>query len=98
MGGSELTALSCASSTSCWAVGFYYRKSGEANEALYWNGTRWSRVATPEPGQGAYAHILRGVSCASWVKCWAVGYLFSAPGLSLGQQLLLWNGKKWVAA
>ncbi|HZO79451.1 MAG TPA: hypothetical protein VFB39_15525 [Solirubrobacteraceae bacterium] len=96
VGGSELTSVSCASPTSCWAVGFYYTKNAELNEALLWNGKRWRRAATPEPDHAAYAHILRGVACASAVKCWAVGYLYSAPGLSLGQQLLLWNGKKWA--
>lgn len=96
VGGSELTSVSCASATSCWAVGFYYKKNGELNEALLWNGKRWRRVATPQPVPSAYAHILRGVSCASPVKCWAVGYSFSAPGLSLGQQILRWNGKKWA--
>lgn len=94
-GGAELSSVSCVAATSCWAVGYYFKQGGELDQALRWNGTRWSVVATPRLGKGAYADLLRGVSCTSRTKCWAVGYTYSAPGLLLGKLLLRWNGKKW---
>jgi hypothetical protein len=93
-GGTELTSISCTKPSRCWAVGYYYNPKGVRNEALRWNGKRWSQLPTPQPGRGARTHQLYGVSCASHLDCWAVGYIFNGTGAAL-DQALQWNGRRW---
>ena len=47
---SSLSAVACTSARNCWAVGSYDHGAGPLNQALHWDGTSWSRVATPDPG------------------------------------------------
>jgi hypothetical protein len=70
--------VSCASSTTCTAVGFYFLNSNEgaptATLAERWNGTSWGREVTPNasiPQVGGSS--LHAVSCVSSVTCLAVG-------------------------
>src|SRR5712692_2074574 len=91
---SSLQAVTCRSARDCWAVGSYETPSAQLNEALHWNGTRWSRVVTPDHGTGAGAHSsLAAVSCTSAGNCWAVGS-YESGTISLNQALL-WNGTRW---
>ena len=74
---SGLNAVSAASPTDIWAVGF--QSSGSTPEttlAEQFNGTSWSVVATPNPA-GAGATVLTGVSALSSTAVWAVGESFS---------------------
>jgi hypothetical protein len=92
---SELRAVNCISRSSCWAVGGY-SNSAELNQALHWNGKKWSRVRTPNPGGTSSGAIneLFGVRCLKSNDCWAVGGYFR-NGAQLNQTLH-WNGKKWT--
>jgi alpha-tubulin suppressor-like RCC1 family protein len=101
---SELNALSCTSAANCWATGSDGYDGSSAltsNQALHWNGHKWSVVPAPEPdGTGAFAsNILTGVNCSSPDNCWAVGYIGNldlvAPILN---EALHWNGKHWSTA
>ena len=68
---SELFDVTCTSSVSCWSVGeFGSGLIGPTekirNQVLRWNGKRWSRVRTPNPGgigggphQRAFLHSVR---------------------------------------
>lgn len=95
---SSLTAVACTSARNCWAVGSYDHGAGQLNQALHWDGTSWSRVATPDPGvPGSGAHSLNGVSCTSRASCWAVGIHISDRGISRNA-VLRWNGTSWSAA
>jgi hypothetical protein len=85
-----LAAVSCASSTSCLAVGEYdisdgtYFTLGER-----WNGTTWSIDPGLAVRDGGYI-VMRGVSCPTPTSCFAVG---NAQGSStLAVQL---NGITW---
>ncbi len=71
--GSELTALSCASSTSCSAVGIYVEyQTPYLAFAEAWDGSTWTVQSTPEAsGTDTY---LEGISCPSPGACTAVGY------------------------
>ena len=96
----RLSDVTCTGPVSCWAVGEFGSISGSVgvvvNEALHWNGRRWSLVATPDPGGLASddSNFLEGVRCASAASCWAVG--FSAPaGQPARNQALHWNGTRW---
>jgi hypothetical protein len=97
----SLLAVRCPSVANCWAVGSANKSLGSAglNQALHWDGRKWSLVPTPDPGgtsSGALSE-LNGVGCGSAHDCWAVGDYAagtsaSAPTLS---QALHWNGRIW---
>jgi hypothetical protein len=92
---SELQGVTCVSSSSCWAVGDYEQSNAELDQVLHWNGSKWSRVSTPNPGGTAANAIntLFGVTCTSSSNCWAVGYYVSGAELN---QTLHWNGSTWT--
>jgi hypothetical protein len=73
---SVLSGVSCASATSCVAVG---RATGSTTPSLIesWDGTTWSMIPSPKPHESS----LSGVSCVSVANCTGVGY-FLAGGLT----------------
>src|SRR5215469_14796478 len=94
----SLLGVACPSTTSCWAVGSFGSLTQlSRNEALHWNGHKWSLAFTPDPdGTGAGAqNRLRAVACTSRADCWAVGNYGSTPGVVVNEALR-WNGKKWT--
>ena len=90
--GSELYAVSCASSTFCTAVGEYYNSGSEERKMLAesWNGTEWKTQSTPEPGGATEESRLTDVSCASSTSCTAVG-----QGADEALFADHWNGTEW---
>lgn len=98
--GNQLFAASCTSATSCWAVGYYGSISGGTgvvlNEALRWNGRKWSLTTTPNPAGTAKLdeNQLLGVRCSSASRCWTVGGQ-DKSGDSEVSQALHWNGTRW---
>ncbi len=75
---------------SCWAVGGYGKANGATvNQALYWNGRKWSLTRTSNPaGTGpADNNLLYNVSCASLKTCWAVGADFGYSGPVVAEAL-----------
>jgi hypothetical protein len=76
----ELEDVSCASATSCVAVGKRLEKSVEIPYIAAWNGTSWSSQ-TP-----AGANNLFGISCTASNACMAVGS---------GPEVERWNGSSW---
>jgi hypothetical protein len=97
---SGLFAVRCLTAKSCWAVGDSYRNDVTRNQALHWNGKRWSVVSTPDPGGSRPGLLseLTDVTCVSSANCWAVGdYGNPSSGtLKLRNEVLHWNGKKWA--
>ncbi len=80
-GGSELSpfaAVSCATPTSCTAVGYYANANVNANRgsseglAEHWNGSGWTVQPMPTPA-GSNVYGLAGVSCPTTHMCMAVG-------------------------
>ena len=55
--------------------------------ALHWNGSIWSRSATPSPD--AYENFLNGVLAMSSNNVWAVGQS------GLESFVVHWNGGRW---
>src|SRR4029079_11085749 len=86
-----LNAVSCPSTTSCFAVGAYTDFPKHFVE--HWNGTSWSIVSTPSPPDTTNSQ-LKGVSCPSTTSCYAVGYYFNG---SVTNTILVehWNGTRW---
>ncbi len=90
--------LTCVSPSDCWAVGGYAKSKTEAsNEALHFNGKKWTLVATPDPaGTGRHGqNLLYDVACVSASDCWAVGTEERGMGAQFNEALH-WNGKKWA--
>src|SRR5207253_591293 len=81
----ELRAVTCASSSDCWAVGFYYNGSDDQTLIEHWDGISWSIVSSPNDGT---THLL-GVTCASSSDCWAVGRYNN------GSVIERWDGTSW---
>ena len=84
---SVLSGISCASETSCFAVGRYEVGYGARTLIEQWDGTSWSIVASPNAAGGAYSS-LSGVSCPSSTRCIAVG----------GTLVEEWNGTAWAVS
>lgn len=77
--GAELSAVSCASSVFCAAVG---ESSRNTTLAARWDGMSWTIESSPSLGSDVG---LTGVSCVSAAACTAVG----------GVSALRWNGRRW---
>lgn len=82
----EFDSISCTSTRSCVAVGYFLGPGGEHTLAERFNGHSWSTERTPSPGS---APMLAGVSCGSPRFCMAVG------NGSHGTVAELWNGSRW---
>jgi hypothetical protein len=84
-----MLAVSCASASSCWAVG----EAASKPVAWSWNGSLWSAATVPLPA-GAKGATLVGVSCGSAKACMAVGNSYEGPGTekALAER---WTGAKW---
>ena len=83
-----LSAVSCASTSACVAVGLSYGADSKPRPLVErWDGSSWSVQRLPRLGD---AEALDGVSCASSTDCMAVGY---------GRALVAahWNGARWRA-
>jgi hypothetical protein len=96
---SGLDAVRCTTAKDCWAVGYVRHGNLVSNQALHWNGKRWARIPTPDPGgakQGETSELF-DVTCAATANCWAVGDFGATPNsnVKLLNQVLHWNGKRW---
>ncbi len=91
-----LQGVSCSSTTSCMAVGYYYNGTGFQALAEVWNGTTWSIPTTPNASPSLH-DVLNGVSCSSTTSCIAVGY--DDNGFynydSYRTLVEIWNGTTW---
>jgi hypothetical protein len=93
----DLSAVSAESATDAWAVGVYAATSGAGETlGLHWNGTRWSRVASPNPGgtSSGDESYLTGVSARSATDAWAVGDYYRSNNF-YETLVLHWNGTRW---
>jgi hypothetical protein len=98
---SELVAVRCLAAANCWAVGSRSGGSAMLNEALHWNGHKWTTVHTPNPGGTGNGKIseLDDSTCVTPANCWAVGDFGSGtqgPAEQRTNEILHWNGKKWT--
>jgi hypothetical protein len=91
-----LSDVACASARNCWAAGFYTTPNmAQLNQALHWNGTKWSLVSTPQPSGTTSSGVnnLYGVTCTSAGNCWAVGSYNSSSAFL--NEALSWDGSTW---
>src|SRR2546430_10535908 len=90
--GNLLQGVATVSPTDIWAVGYYQSRSSMNDMTLveHWDGTQWSIVPSPAPGQ---ASALYGVTAISTDNVWAVGEYFNGTE----DQTLIehWDGTQW---
>jgi hypothetical protein len=93
---SYLGGVSCASTTTCTAVGHSGNGSGTGGATLTerWNGAGWTIQRTPTPAAAAAVQLV-GVSCASARTCTAVGYFTIITGIDV-MLAERWNGTGWT--
>lgn len=92
-----LSGVSCASPSSCTAVGEFITGRGSVSQTLIeaWNGARWSIVRSPN--QGRSTNRLLGLSCVSASACTAVGEFSDLHQHGINQTLVeTWNGRRWA--
>jgi hypothetical protein len=88
---SALFSVSCASASTCEAVGYHDSKAGSLTLVEPWNGTHWSIARSPD--KDGRDSVLQSISCPSSTMCVAVGRYKGGSG-----QLTLvefWNGNAW---
>ena len=85
------TGISCASTTSCVAVGYYTSSQETFTLTETWNGTTWAVSGGTGTGGG-----LSAVSCVSAAFCTAVGSQNSSNGRG-ATFATHWNGTSWAA-
>lgn len=89
-----LNDVSATSATDAWAVG----QSGDRTLAERWDGSKWRRVATPNPGHVGPTTVdtLHAVVAVSPRDAWAVGtFGVRTSGVGHGPLILHWNGSTW---
>jgi hypothetical protein len=98
-GGSDLSGVSCPSTTLCVAVGSYSPAPFEPKSmAQIWNASTWRIQSVPDP-PGATESNLLSLSCPSATMCMAVGYFEPAKRVPPTDMFLLadsWNGTDWT--
>ncbi len=92
-GGSQLYDVSAHSPHDAWAVGYYWTRSAQNGLILRWNGTAWTRAASPNPSRRS--NVLREVRALSPSNAWAVGSYETASG-ELKTLILHWDGTSWT--
>jgi hypothetical protein len=89
-----LTAVAAVSANDIWAVGYIYPKGGTPRTlAIHWNGSNWTLVATPNPGN--YFRRLDGITALASNDVWAVGAYSANSGSTYTPLFLHWNGTQW---
>ncbi len=96
-----LAAVSCATSTDCWAVGTSYVASGHQGPAVieHYDGSAWTLVTGAPVGAPGE---LSGVTCSTSTECWAVGVSYeggsSAPtgGPFIAPVIEQYDGSSWT--
>jgi hypothetical protein len=94
---STLNAVSCANSSSCFAIGNYNFGGIVPTNPLFerWNGSVWTVQTGPTP-VGAQRVTLNGISCAGDNVCIAVGgYSVTTQNSDVLTLAVKWNGSKW---
>jgi hypothetical protein len=93
---SYLAGVSCASSSSCTAVGSSSTLSTARTITLteQWDGNSWAIKPSPSPTPTG-TDVLEGVSCAARDACTAVG-LSQTGGNTANVLVEAWNGTTWT--
>jgi len=92
----ELTSLAVVSANDVWAVGDWGTYgAARSTLALHWNGSSWSKVATPNGSNEV--NWLSGAAALASNDVWAVGSTATNPPEQSTSKTLIehWNGSAW---
>ena len=95
-GGSRLEAVYALSSNDVWTVGESNASgiaSGDDTLIEFYNGSAWSVVPSPNPGNDG--DFLTAVTALSTNDVWAIGWYDNPLSDSLAPLILHWNGSVW---
>ncbi|HET6241915.1 MAG TPA: fibronectin type III domain-containing protein, partial [Arthrobacter sp.] len=92
-GAAILNGVSCASATSCLAVGKYWKNGKQVPLAELWDGTSWTSKS-PNLPFGTEESVLTGVSCPTAGNCVASGFSCAhfCPGGTRTTLIERWTG------
>jgi hypothetical protein len=96
----QFQGVTAISANDVWAAGTYTDDALVAHPLVaHWNGKRWARVLTPNPGRGAGAWFT-SISAASVDDVWAVGTYWTIdprhPWITWADPLVEhWDGTRW---
>jgi hypothetical protein len=85
--------------TDVWAVGHADSISALGSQTLIlrWNGSRWRRIASPNPGGGSDQSFLTGVTAITPTDAWAVGAFRTTDPADAEALTFHWNGTAWTS-
>ena len=96
-GGSDvenlLSGIAVLSPSDAWAVGTHNTLQGEHTLILHWDGSRWTRLKSPNPSENRHSDVLYAVSGSSQSDAWAVGGFYD--GTARRALTLHWDGDHW---
>jgi len=87
-----IDAVTCTSTTDCWAAGDYFNGTNDQTLVEHFDGTAWSVVTSPNTST-MQDNFLVGVSCPAAANCWAAGYYLTAAGART--LIERYNGTSW---
>jgi hypothetical protein len=89
----QLNSIAAVNSGNAWAAGYSDDPNCLCGKTVveHWNGSRWTRHTTPNPGVADY---LTGIAATSATDVWAVGYEWISNFVEL-PLLLHYNGTTW---
>ncbi len=90
----ELSGVSCTSSTDCTVVGTKVEGGGVSPFTAHWNGSKWSTEEPPVPAETNNSR-LSDVECPSVNFCFATANLYWAG--SSWAYAEIWDGSSWSA-
>lgn len=77
-----------------WAVGFQKDGAGKRTTLIeHWNGSSWAVVSSPNVG--SLDNVLHSVAVVSPTDIWAVGFVYTAPGVT-APLAMHYNGTIWT--
>jgi hypothetical protein len=87
-----LQAVTCVSTSDCWAVGNF--SNGLASQSLieHWDGISWTPAISPNTSP-LQVNVLQAVACTSTADCLAVGYFVGNVDQTLIEH---WDGSSWA--
>ena len=87
-----LYGVSCPSTTSCIAIGYYSPMTGDRTLAEHWNGSSWGIMTAADPNDSTGTDP-DGIFCPSTKSCFVGGSYHS--GMTSKSLLMHWNGTNW---
>jgi len=90
---SQFNSISAADYNDVWAAGYSDNPSCFCGLTIVeqWNGSAWTRLATPNPG---IANYLNGIAAVSAADVWAVGYQWPSEATTV-PLLMHYDGSSW---